>query len=614
MQSSRTGGPERAYSGPERRRADPDPAAQELARGQLAALSQAAADMVSAESVEEVTRIAVRAAVSAVDADGGTLAVLDGDALQLVSTEQYNPELREAYPRLPLDAALPVSHAARTGERLLLRTRREAADRFPQVVEHQRLTDVTGVPIVSAAVLPLSAGRRLLGSLTVTWSVERGFSAGDVELLEAIAELVAGAVDRVRRSGERDRALARAGLLARSAYLLTAGLDQQAVCQALVDLVVPGLGQEAVVELAGTSPGSERVVRRGSAPGDRSAAGLLARQPDPADAGRAGRRARASRCVVPLLAGGRRLGSLTVGRSDEPYLPQERNLLRAVADRAALALDTAVLFAEHRETSLALQHALLTEPPEPDHLEVVVRYQPASRAAVGGDWYDAVLTPDGATVLVIGDVVGHDARAAASMGQTRGLLRAVAYTSGDTPAGVLTRTEQAARGLSVTALATAVVARIERAPGGGRLLRWSNAGHPAPALVRADGSVRLLEAAPDLMLGVDEQTRRADHRVDLADGDTLLLYTDGLVERRDETLDVGLGRLLSHLAELAAVPPDVLCDALLARLLRDGAEDDVALLAVRLHPEDRPRPRSAGPGSAGPWSAGPRSSGPRTPG
>lgn len=97
------------------------------------------------------------------------------------------------------------------------------------------------------------------------------------------------------------------------------------------------------------------------------------------------------------------------------------------------------------------------------------------------------------------------------------------------------------------------------------------------------------------MLGVDETTARRDHVVELTDGDTLLLYTDGLIERRDATLDAGLQLLLKQLTDLATAPPDVLCDALLARLVPHGAEDDVALVAVRMHPEHFPRPPSASP-------------------
>ncbi|MGY1635288.1 PP2C family protein-serine/threonine phosphatase [Geodermatophilus sp. SYSU D00742] len=253
-----------------------------------------------------------------------------------------------------------------------------------------------------------------------------------------------------------------------------------------------------------------------------------------------------------------------------------------------------------RALSDRLQQALLTPPPEPDHLHIAVRYRPAAHEAqVGGDWYDAFLQPDGATMLVIGDVVGHDSTAAAAMGQLRGLLRALAYDNDEPPSATLTRAEHAAVGLAVSNLATVVLARIERRPdvpvSGTRVLRWSNAGHLPPVLLAPDGSTTLLDTRPDLMLGVDPDAPRTDHTAELRDGATLLLVTDGLVERRDADLDQGLVNLREALRDLGRVPLEELCDTLLARMLPVAGADDVALVAVRAYPEDRPRPPEAGP-------------------
>jgi serine phosphatase RsbU (regulator of sigma subunit) len=137
-------------------------------------------------------------------------------------------------------------------------------------------------------------------------------------------------------------------------------------------------------------------------------------------------------------------------------------------------------------------------------------------------------------------------------------------------------------------LATAVVARLERCPGsapgaGPARLRWANAGHPPPLLLRADGTVTLLTGAvPDLMLGVDAGADRAEAAVELATGDTVVLYTDGLVERRDWSLDDGLALLCTSVAELAGRPLDELCDQVLERMLRGRPQDDVAIAAVTL--------------------------------
>ena len=269
---------------------------------------------------------------------------------------------------------------------------------------------------------------------------------------------------------------------------------------------------------------------------------------------------------------------------------------RQAAELARLTEQAAVA----RALSDRLQQALLTPPPEPDHLHIAVRYRPAAHdAQVGGDWYDAFLQPDGATMLAIGDVVGHGSDAAAAMGQLRGLLRALAYDNDEPPSATLARTDHVARGLAVSTLATVVLARIERRPDvpvtGRRVLRWSNAGHLPPILLSADGSTTVLTTRPELMLGIEPTAPRTDHTVDLGDGQTLLLVTDGLVERRDADLDQGVAALREALRDLGELPLEQLCDTLLARMLPVDAEDDVALVAVRIYAEDRPRPPEAGP-------------------
>jgi len=305
--------------------------------------------------------------------------------------------------------------------------------------------------------------------------------------------------------------------------------------------------------------------------------------------------------VLPLTGRGRSVGLLTMfrGAARGPLEDDDLATARDLAERAGLALDNARLYAQQRDLSEGLQRSLLTAPPEPDHLQVVVRYAPAAEAAqVGGDWYDAFLQRGGATVLVIGDVTGHDIAAAASMGQLRGLLRGIAYSSGAGPAQVLTELDEAIEGLQLDTSATVVVARLEQTPDerarGVSSLRWSNAGHPPPMVVDPRGGVDVL-AGPEgeLLLGVDPRSERSESVVVLDRGSTVLLYTDGLVERRGQDLDEGLALLRQTLAELHDRELDEVCDAVLARMLPEHHEDDVALVAVRLHPQDRPRPPEA---------------------
>jgi serine phosphatase RsbU (regulator of sigma subunit) len=293
------------------------------------------------------------------------------------------------------------------------------------------------------------------------------------------------------------------------------------------------------------------------------------------------------------------------GEGQDPFSPEDISDMVDAASRAGLALDNARLYVEQRELAEALQRSMMTEPPQPGHLRVAVRYAPAAETAqVGGDWYDAFLQPDGAISIVIGDVVGHDTAAAAAMGQVRGLLRGIAVTTLDGPADVLRRVDEAMQTLQIDTTATAIVARLEQTPderqAGLTRLRWSNAGHPPPLVAVPRTSVdaavvsvdALWPARAELLLGLEPSVGRTDSVVTLARGSTVLLYTDGLVERRGQLLDVGVEKLRGALADLIASGLELedLCDELLRVMQPERPEDDVAIVAVRLHPEDRPRP------------------------
>jgi serine phosphatase RsbU (regulator of sigma subunit) len=294
--------------------------------------------------------------------------------------------------------------------------------------------------------------------------------------------------------------------------------------------------------------------------------------------------------VIALPAEERTVGVLTLYQDPGREMGEEDlETLRQVAAQAGRAIERVHRQSQQAQLAEALQRSLLTDPPAIANAAVVVRYVPAAEAArVGGDWYDAFLQRDGAAVMAIGDVVGHDTAAAAAMGQLRGLLRGIAHYSGAGPAEVLRGLDEAIWDMHTDTLATAAVARLERADGNGwTRLRWANAGHPPPLLVSPDGCVTVLGGpVGDLMLGVDPTAERVESVTTLRPGTVVLLYSDGLVERRGSTIDEGTDRLVEHLRELAGRPLDDLCDALLRRMLRGTPEDDVALLAVRIDPRD----------------------------
>jgi serine phosphatase RsbU (regulator of sigma subunit)/PAS domain-containing protein len=311
--------------------------------------------------------------------------------------------------------------------------------------------------------------------------------------------------------------------------------------------------------------------------------------------------------VLPMRGRGRILGLITLYfRSGRAVVDDDLATAQDVADRAGLALDNARLYNAQMQLAEGLQRSLLTEPPQPDHGQIAVRYLPAAEAArVGGDWYDAFLQPGGSTMLVIGDVVGHDTAAAAAMGQLRGLLRGIATYSDAGPTEVLRGLDASMTTLQTKTLATAAVARFEQTTDemerGITRMRWANAGHLPPLVVNPDGSVAELAAwKGDLLLGVDPEAQRRESVVTLDRGATVLLYTDGLIERRDADLDAGLVRLRDTLIELADRPLEELLDEVLERLVHGRPEDDVALVAVRLYPQDEPRPAEAGPNDVPP--------------
>jgi PAS domain S-box-containing protein len=304
--------------------------------------------------------------------------------------------------------------------------------------------------------------------------------------------------------------------------------------------------------------------------------------------------------TLPLRGRGRTLGVLTL-YFDGERAPGPADLATAqeVADRAGLALDNVRLFAQQRQLAEELQRSLLTGPFTHEQAEVVVRYTPAAEAArVGGDWYDAFLQPSEAMMLVIGDVVGHDTAAAAAMGQLRSLLRGIATYSDAGPGEVLRGLDASMAQLEVGTYATAAVARFEqtedeRARGVTRM-RWSNAGHLPPLVINPDGSLAALaDWRGELLLGVDPATPRGESVVVLDRGTTVLLFTDGLIERRGNDLDEGMARLRAAARELADRPLPELCDELVDRLVHGRPEDDVALVAIRLLPQG-PAPTAAG--------------------
>ncbi|WP_433460544.1 SpoIIE family protein phosphatase [Micromonospora sp. CA-248212] len=429
--------------------------------------------------------------------------------------------------------------------RIALDGAQEASRRVVQA--HERLELLAGV------------SETLAGTLDVGTSLRRLADAMVPVLADWCLLILAGPTGQPREVVAAHQDQARTPDVDRFAALLRTGLNQESAIRAVLRTGQPRLGGVA-------SPAD---VARGTT--------------DPELPVIAERLGIASYLSVPVrAAGGTVLGAITLVNSPGRQQFDDRDLLTAVdiGRRAGQAIGNSSMYGEQRHVAEVLQHSMLPRLPLVPELELAARYQPAAeRVEVGGDWYDAFVQPDGDLIAAIGDVAGHDIEAAATMGQLRNLVRGNAFGRHDEVGALVRHLDDAIRGLRLPIAATATLVRIGPERSGVRELTWSNAGHPPALMVRAGGAVEVLDAIPEPLLGLARPTPRTSHSTGLATGDTLLLYTDGLIERRDRSIDDGLAELVGRLTGTDTMPLDDLCDLLLASI--HHREDDTALLAVR---------------------------------
>jgi PAS domain S-box-containing protein len=270
-----------------------------------------------------------------------------------------------------------------------------------------------------------------------------------------------------------------------------------------------------------------------------------------------------------------------------PFPAAERALLVQLCGHLQRALGRARSYDDQRRVALTLQRSLLGPANLP--ATFAVRYEPAGATLeVGGDWYDVVSLPGGRYGLVVGDVVGRGLPAATAMGQLRSAARALLLEN-NSPAHVLTALDRFSTLIPGARCCTVFCAVVDS---NGRTADYSSAGHLPALVVHPDGTVRWLDEAQSLPLSVTPDTSRPEASTDLPAGATLLLYTDGLVERRRELIDTGIGRAAAVLAESAGRAPEDVADDLAARLLGDNHDDDVAFLVYRQPATPAPLTRS----------------------
>ena len=490
---------------------------------------------------------------------------------------------------------------------------RVAAERRPVVIDDVDHAHVLNPLLRERGVksllgVPLIVEGRVIGVLHVGSLTPRDFTVEESALLQLVADRAALALDHARLY-EAERAARRAAEealreLSEVQSVTDAALGQLHLDDLLRVLLerVSGilhtdtaaillLDPERAELVARAARGLEEEVERGvRIPVGRGFAGRVAAERravalddvDHADVLNPLLRERGVKSLlgVPLLGAGGVVGVLHVGTlHHRKFTEREAALLQIVGDRAATAIERARVYEREHSIAETLQRSLL--PPEVAALpgvDVAARYvAPAAAADVGGDWYDAIALPDGRNGVAIGDVVGRGLPAATLMGELRNALRAYAI-EGREPAEIATLLNRIVRESHPGA--TATMTWIVHTPDED-LLQIVNAGHPPPLVIAPDGTASFLETIRAVPLGATRHAVYEEDTAALEPGATLLLYTDGLIERRDEDLAAGLERLRSTAAETPAESAER-CRAVIDRLLVTRASaDDVAVVAFR---------------------------------
>jgi serine phosphatase RsbU (regulator of sigma subunit) len=278
-----------------------------------------------------------------------------------------------------------------------------------------------------------------------------------------------------------------------------------------------------------------------------------------------------------------------------PFGAKLVDALRAVAHLCTETIERAERYDDEHELIVELQRRLLPDVPTLAGIETAARYLPAGRSAsVGGDWFEGLRLGDGRLAVVVGDVTGHGMAAAADMALIRGMITALLH-SGVAVADVFSEVSGVVKQRPGLLLATAALVVVDVTS---QTLTFATAGHPPPLLVHPGGDVEVLDAANGPMIGLADTALRNAGAASFVPGSQLVMYTDGLVERREQPFDVGVGRARDHLASSAGLSPSQLIDSLLDTLCADQpVDDDIAIVVVENRSESsRHRFRGASSG------------------
>ena len=572
----------------------------------LTRLARVTSELVDAETIEAVSETMVTRGAEAVGATLAAMTLLadDGQSARLVGLSGGMAGDEESWGTFPLSARIPSAEAIRTAHRLVVSGPTEVARRF---------ADLPSRGLETVVALPLTSGGRVIGAISLSFDRPRRLDETEVEFLDILASACAQSIGRIAAQREAARQRAKLEFLAEAATELASSLDYEVTLANVARLAVPTFADWCAIDLVDDGRLHRLAVAHVDPAKVQLAHELAERYPADPDAPhgawqvmRTGRSeliaeitddmlvagavddehmaiARAlhlrSAVTVPLVARGRVLGVMTwvAAESERHYSAEDLALAEELAQRAAVSLDNSELHSQTLAAAVQLQRAVLPDVlPVSAGWELAHHYSPAGRTEVGGDFYDVIDLQDGRMLMCIGDVMGRGVAAAAAMAQVRAAVRAYAALD-PTPEVVLARLDSMFDQFGPEQLVTLLCLLVD--PAADRLT-IGNAGHPPPVLLRGDGTLVTLPVADGPPLGV-ARPRRTQSDVGLGIADTVIAFTDGLIERRDEDITEGQERIARASQALLGRPLAEMVPALVEQVADPARDDDIAVLGAR---------------------------------
>lgn len=594
----------------------------------IARLQGVTASLSEAISVAQVVAVILDQVSGAFQPSAGAIVLLDeeGERLQVEGHFGYPEGLIDEWRSFGLSAPVPLADAVRSGRTIAIGSRAALKERYPGLANG----DSSNGAFIS---LQLAVRERVIGALGFSFEEERDFTAGDMTLLESLAQQCAQALERVRlynneRSARRaaEEAQQRLAFLAEASRVLGSTLDYSYTLSKVARLIVPRLADWCSVDMVEddgstrslviehvdpakvklshemrkrfpSDPGSEFGVPYVVATGrsqlySKVSVGLLEKVAKSAEhLAMLKELGLASAMIVPLRARGRALGALTMVSEDPSRLFDREDLAFAedLAGRAGLAVDNARLFQERSYVARTLQRSLLPPRlPDVPGIGIAARYRPAAEGHdVGGDFYDVFQDMEGSWVFVIGDVQGKGAAAAAVTGLARHTLRATAMHKKE-PSEILGVLNEVLLQDASDRFCTTAYLRLDSDPG--RLcLTAASGGHPPPYVVRQDGSIAAL-VEPGMLCGAFADYEAVDLVTELRPGDLVVLYTDGVSEERASGGGLSEKDLAELLASCSGLSPENAAERIEQAVVagqNNLPKDDIAILVFKTGPSER---------------------------